>query len=63
MSRVVRKETPNKYSRLGLRDCSLSTILPRPSSLLKMFWFMPMGNIPQWEKEKIRSEQDVSLEK
>ena len=44
-------------------DRSLSTTLPRSNGLLKMFWFMPMGNIPQWDEEKIRLEKDVSLEK
>ena len=29
----------------------------------KIFWLMPIGNVPQWEKEKIRLEQDESLEK
>ena len=46
-----------------LQDCSLSTILPWLGGSLKMFWLMPMGNVPQWEKENTRLEQDVSLEK
>ena len=46
-----------------LQDHILSTILPWPGGLLKMFWLIPMGNVPRWEKEKIRLEQDVSLEK
>ena len=44
-------------------EIALSTILPWPGGLLKMFWLIPMGNLPQWEKEKICLEQDVSLEK
>ena len=44
-------------------EIALSTILPQLSGPLKVLWVIPMGNIPQWEKEKIRLEQDVSLEK
>ena len=35
----------------------------QPDGSLKMFWLMPMRNVPQWEKEEIHLEQAVSLEK